>query len=34
MKAIFIELTSQEKEAFNGALNRLSEVLHKQDIKI
>lgn len=33
-KAIFIELSTQEKEIFNGALNRVSEILHRQDIKI
>ena len=32
MKSIVIDLTNQEKEIFNGALNRVSQILHKQYI--
>ncbi len=32
MKSIIIDLTNQEKEIFNGALNRVSQILHKQYI--
>lgn len=34
MKSIVIELTNQEKEIFNGALSRVSQILHKQCINI
>lgn len=34
MKSIVIDLSNQEKEIFNGALNRVSQILHKQCINI
>lgn len=34
MKSIVIDLSNQEKELFNGALNRVSQILHKQCINI
>ncbi|WP_250278320.1 MarR family winged helix-turn-helix transcriptional regulator [[Clostridium] colinum] len=34
MKTIVIDLSNQEREIFNGALNRVSQILHKQYINI
>lgn len=34
MKSIVIDLSNQEKEIFNGALTRVSQILHKQCINI
>lgn len=34
MKAIILDLTKQEKEIFNGALNRVSEILKRQYMNI